>query len=66
VEIKIRTDDVLSINQAAEQLGIDRATVYRWIAKGNLVSVRFGDVQYIPKSEVERLKKESRPEESET
>ncbi len=59
MEIKMRSDDILSINEAAEVLGKDRATIYRWIAKGQVVTVRLGDVQYILKSEVERLKKES-------
>ncbi|MDD5700409.1 MAG: helix-turn-helix domain-containing protein [Dehalococcoidales bacterium] len=64
MEIRMRTDDVLSIDDAAQELGIDRATVYRRLAKGTMISVRFGGAQYIPKSEIERLKKEDKAEET--
>lgn len=66
MQIKIRTDDVVSINQAAEQIGVDRVTIYRWIAKGDIISVRFGDVQYIPKSEIVRLVNERKARQAET
>lgn len=32
----------LSINEAAELLGIDRETVRRWIARGELRATRYG------------------------
>jgi len=55
-EISVTTDDLMSVQQAASALGKPRVTLYRWIAKGQVLSVRFGGILYIPKTEVDRLK----------
>ena len=55
-EITVTTNDLISVQDAAEALKRPRITLYRWIAKGKLVSVKFGGIYYIPVSEVTRLK----------
>lgn len=55
-DIKISSDDLLSVAQAAKELGHPRITIYRWVETGKITGIRLGGVLYIPKSEVERLK----------
>ncbi len=50
------TSDFLTVPQAAKQIGVHFVTIYRWIDAGTIVSVNFGGILFIPKSEVERLK----------
>ena len=57
MEIKVNTDDLVSIAQAARELGKPRLTVYRWVEAGKIVSIKLGGILFIPKTEVERLKK---------
>ena len=57
-EIKLMTTDLMSVQDAATALNRPRVTIYRWIAKQKLLSVKFGGIYYVPSSEVERLKKE--------
>lgn len=56
--IKISTDDLVSVAQAAKELGHPRVTIYRWVEAGKILGVKLGGVLYIPRSEVERLKGE--------
>ena len=56
MEINVTTYDLLSVQQAATILGKPRITIYRWVKAGKMVSVKFGGIIYIPRSEVERLK----------
>ncbi len=57
-EISVTTDDLMSVQQAAEALGKPRVTIYRWIAKRDMLSLRLGGILYVPKSEVDRMAKE--------
>jgi excisionase family DNA binding protein len=56
MEITFKSTDILSISEAAKQLGITRMTLYRWIDKGKIQSLMFGGYRAIPVEEVERLK----------
>jgi len=58
MEIKVTTGDLVSVAKAAEELGRPRITLYRWVEKGKILSVRLGGILFIPKSELERLKNE--------
>jgi excisionase family DNA binding protein len=58
VELRIRSDDVLSISAAAKELGKHRMTLYRWAKNNIIATVELGGVLFIPRSEVDRLKKE--------
>lgn len=53
--IQIKTDDLMSVPQAAKLLNRPKITLYRWIEKRKLIAVELGDVLYIPRKEVERL-----------
>ncbi|KKM80163.1 hypothetical protein LCGC14_1342700 [marine sediment metagenome] len=55
MEINVTTSDLMSVQQAAAQLGKPRVTVYRRVKAGKLLSIKLGGIIYIPKSEVERL-----------
>ncbi len=57
-ELRVITDDFITVPQAAKQLGKPKVTLYRWIEANKLIAVTFGGILFIPVSEVERLKKE--------
>jgi excisionase family DNA binding protein len=56
MEIKVRTDDLVSVAQAAKALGKPRLTIYRWIDAGKIVGIKLGGILYIPKTEIEKWK----------
>lgn len=47
--------DVLTPEQAAEYLQVNRETVYRYIRQGKLVASRFGRAYRIPKRSIDLL-----------
>ena len=49
---------VLSVVDAAAEIGVHFTTLYRWIEAGEVSFVSFGDTLFIPVIEAERLKKE--------
>ncbi|MBA7655509.1 hypothetical protein ES703_63413 [subsurface metagenome] len=55
MEIKVTTDDLISVAQAARELGRPRITIYRWIEAGKIHGLKLGGILFIPKTEVERL-----------
>ncbi|MBA7584860.1 hypothetical protein ES708_26826 [subsurface metagenome] len=57
-ELKVVTDEFVTVPEAAKQLGKPKMTLYRWIGANKLIAVTFGGILFIPKSEVERLKRE--------
>jgi excisionase family DNA binding protein len=54
---------VLSVVDAATEVGVHFTTLYRWIQAGEVAFVTFGDTVFIPLVEVQRLKKERNKEE---
>ncbi len=50
------TDYFFTETQAAEFLGVNRITIWRWIKSGRLNVQRFGSVVFIPKWEVDLIK----------
>ncbi|MBA7625162.1 hypothetical protein ES703_32587 [subsurface metagenome] len=52
----------MTVRQAAKQIGVHFTTVYRWIDAGTILSINFGGILFIPKSEIERLKNEKAAE----
>jgi len=58
MEIKVATSDLVSVAQAARELGRPRCTIYRWAAAGKIIGIKLGGIIFIPKSEIERLKNE--------
>lgn len=48
--------DLISMREAAKELGITGMTLHRWCYKGKIQAVKVGAYRAIPKSEVVRLK----------
>jgi len=59
-ELKVVTDEFVTVPKAAKQLGKPKMTLYRWIEANKLIAVTFGGILFIPESEVERLKREGK------
>jgi excisionase family DNA binding protein len=57
-KITISTDDLLSVPQAAKELGVHFATVYRWIDKGRIRPFRIGGQVFVTLEEVRQLKEQ--------
>jgi len=57
-EVTIRTDDILSVQDAAKLLGRPRLAVYRMIKRGTITGIELGGVMFVPTSEIKRLKEE--------
>ena len=55
IEINVTTSDLMSVQQAAKLLGRPRVTIYRWVGKGKIISVKLGGTIFIPKSEIDRI-----------
>ena len=60
MKLVFENTDLLSVKDAAIQLGLSKMTLYRWIAAGNIQAVRVGSQRAIPKSEIERLKNDNK------
>jgi len=56
--IRVESTDLLSIQQTAKELNIPRTTLYRWAERGKILTIRLGGILFVPKSEIERIKKE--------
>ena len=54
----INTDEIYTIEDAAKVLNKGVATLWRWIRDGKIHVLRLSGRTLIPKSEVERLKKD--------
>jgi len=55
MEIKFKTDDLMTVPRAAKALGRPKMTLYRWIDADKIVSIKLGGILFIPISEIERL-----------
>lgn len=55
MEIKVATDDLVSVATAARELARPKITIYRWVEKGKIVGIKLGGIIFIPKSEVARV-----------
>jgi len=55
-ELKVVTDEFVTVPQAAKQLGKPKMTLYRWIEANKLIAVTFGGILFVPQSEIERIK----------
>jgi len=54
--------DAYGPEETAKLLGKGIATIWRWIRDGKIIAVRVGGRTFIPKQEIERLKKQDLPE----
>lgn len=49
-----------TVEQVAAYFSIDRLTIYRWVYKGKIKSVKVGNRVRIPRSEIERIAGETK------
>lgn len=56
-EIKVTSEDLLSVGKAAKELGISRVWAYQQIKDGELHALELGGILFVPRSEIERLRK---------
>ena len=61
-KITITTEDLVSVPQAAKELGVNFSTVYRWINKGKVHPFRIGGQVFITVDELKALKEERNKE----
>ena len=57
-KITISTNDLLSVPQAAKELGVHFVTVYRWIEQGKIRPFRIGNQVFVTTEEVKALKEQ--------
>ena len=57
MKIVIDTEQVLEPAEAAKQLGIGYATIYRWMKSGKIIAIYVSGKALIPKSEIARFEK---------
>jgi excisionase family DNA binding protein len=50
--ITLKTNDLLTVDQFARDVGHPRITVYRWIERHKINSITIGKTLYIPTSEL--------------
>ena len=55
-KITVTTEDLVSVPQAAKELGVNFSTVYRWINKGKIRPFRIGGQVFITVDEIRSLK----------
>lgn len=59
ITLTVISEDLLTIAQAAEQLGVHLATAYRWIERKKLHAFRIGEQLFVTVDEVRALKEPS-------
>jgi len=55
---ELQPGDVMSVRDAAREIGVHYVTVYRWVRERKIVYITFGGSIFIPALEVERLTRE--------
>lgn len=55
-ELRVMTDEFVTVPEAAKQIGRPKMTLYRWIDANKLIAVTFGGILFVPTSEVQRIK----------
>lgn len=57
-KLLIDSTEVYTLDEAAAELHKGIATIFRWIKRGKINRLKIGNHTLIPRSEIERLKKE--------
>ena len=58
--VPVITLDPLSVSKAAKELSVSRWTLYNWISRGKIKAFRFGDILFIPRSEIQQFRQEKK------
>ena len=56
MEIRLKSDDLVSVAEAAKIIGCSRMTVYRWLRSRTVMGLEIAGLQVIPRNEVDRMK----------
>jgi len=56
IRLTVTSEDLLTLYQAAEELGVGTSTIYRWKDEGRLHVFRIGDQVFVTVDEVRALK----------
>lgn len=56
--LRITVEDIMTIPQAAKELGVHRATIYRWIDRGIVHPFRIAGQVFLTTDDVKALKKQ--------
>ena len=54
--------ELYTVPEAAKQLEKTHVTLYRWIKADSLIAVRLGGILFIPRSEIDRIKRNTATE----
>jgi len=57
MDVTVRTDDLLTIPQAAKIIGVSRITAWDWVQTGRLPSMRIGGRALVTKQTAEAMKR---------
>lgn len=57
MKVEITTDDLLTIEEAAREIGCHHATIFRWIDRGKMLTLKLAKSRVIPRAEVDRLRR---------
>lgn len=52
----IETKSLMTVKDAAKFAEVTRVTIYRWINAGKITTVTFGNISYVVRTDVERIK----------
>lgn len=58
IRLTVESEDLMTIAQAAEELGIHLATAYRWVERRTLHAFRIGDQVFVTMDEVRALREQ--------
>jgi len=58
--------ELYTVPEAEKKLGKTHVTLYRWIAADKLIAVRLGGILFIPRSEIDRIKRKMETEKATT
>jgi excisionase family DNA binding protein len=66
MELKLKILGLISVQDAAKELGVPRSTIHRWVDGNKMVGINIDGILNIPTSEVEKRKKELEKEPAES
>lgn len=56
IRLTVESDDLMTVAQAAEELGVHLATAYRWVESRVLHTFRIGDQVFVHRDDVRSVK----------
>lgn len=66
VKVPVEFEDLLDVDEAADYIGKGVATIWRWIRDGRISVIHLGGRTLIHKDEIEKLKNDQAPRETDS